>query len=100
MSKYSEIAQMLHGKPIQKPQTFSASVRLPIGLLASITAMASRANVSRNEMFTKLLDAAVDDTFELMAEIDPLAISEIQEVASSLVHDWADSVDVEEDEQE
>lgn len=94
MSKYVEIKSMLKGVPTPKPVTLAASVRIPVALLASITAMALRANVSRNEMFTKLLEAAVDDTYASFHESGDMdVLSEIQAHASEITSEWMDELD-------
>lgn len=86
MSNYAEIHALLTNKPIPKKQlTIGASVRLPPQLLAEVTTMANRANVSRNEMMSKLLAAAVQDAFDsLVASGDGDVLSEIQHEANGL----------------
>lgn len=99
MNKHAEIRSMLTGQPSPKPVTLSASVRIPVSLLATITAMANRANVSRNEMFSKLLAAAVDDTFVAFHESrDGDVIAEIQADADEIATAWLEQMTPEEHE--
>jgi len=86
MSNYDEIRALLTNQPIPKKQvTIGASVRLPVQLLAEVTAMANRANVSRNEMMSKLLATAVQASFERLVETgDTDVLSDIQQEADVL----------------
>lgn len=86
MSSYDEIRALLTNQPIPKKQvTIGASVRLPVQLLAEVTTMANRANVSRNEMMSKLLAAAVQESLEaLAASGDTDVLSEIQQESDAL----------------
>jgi hypothetical protein len=106
MSRYSEIRALLTNQPIPKKQvTIGASVRLPVQLLAEVTAMANRANVSRNEMMSKLLASAVQASFDLLVETgDTDVIAEVQHDADGLAAMYWENIEVEEhdehDEQE
>lgn len=106
MSNYDEIRALLTNQPLPKKQvTIGASVRLPVKLLAEVTTMANRANVSRNEMMSKLLAAAVQASFELLIETgDTDVLSEIQQEADGLAAMYWENIEVEdediEDEQE
>lgn len=99
MTNYQDIAAMLSGKPTVKTPTLAASVRIAVPLLATITVMANRANISRNEMFGKLLAASVNDTFEAMIEADPVVVADIQAEATDLAASWMDESFPEEEEE-
>lgn len=103
MSNYDEICALLTNQPLPKKQvTIGASVRLPVQLLAEVTTMANRANVSRNEMMSKLLAAAVQASFEALVESgDTDVLSDIQHEAGGLASMYWENIEVEEhDEQE
>jgi len=103
MSNYDEIRALLTNQPLPKKQvTIGASVRLPVQLLAEVTTMANRANVSRNEMMSKLLAAAVQASFEALVEAgDTDVLSDIQQEADGLAAMYWENIEVEEhDEQE
>lgn len=86
MSNYDEIRALLTNQPLPKKQvTIGASVRLPVQLLAEVTTMANRANVSRNEMMSRLLAAAAQAAFEALVETgDTDVLSEIQQESDAL----------------
>lgn len=84
---------MLVGKPAEKPLTIGASVRLPIPLMATITAMAERANVSRNQIFVQVLEAAVEEVTETLAKNYPEDLAKIQENAHAMAEAWFEQYD-------
>lgn len=102
MSRYSEIRAMLTNQPLPKKEvTIGASVRLPVHLLAEITAMANRANVSRNEMMSKLLGSAVQASFDLLAETgDSDVIADVQHEAEVLAAMYWESIEPEDHEEQ
>ena len=102
MSDYSEIRALLTNQPIPKKQvTIGASVRLPVQLLAEVTAMANRANVSRNEMMSKLLATAVQASFEALVEAgDTDVLSDIQQEADGLAAMYWESLKSEDHEEQ
>lgn len=102
MSNYDEIRALLTNKPIQKKQvTIGASVRLPVQLLAEVTAMANRANVSRNEMMSKLLAAAVAASFEALVKTgDTDVLSDIEQETDVLAAMYWEHIQPEDEEQE
>lgn len=102
MSSYDEIRALLTNQPIPKKQvTIGASVRLPVQLLAEVTAMANRANVSRNEMMSKLLAAAVQESFEaLAASGDTDVLSEIQQESDALAVMYWENLEPEDHEEQ
>lgn len=102
MSNYAEIRAMLTNQPIPKKQVIiGASVRLPVKLLAEVTTMANRANVSRNEMMSKLLAAAVQDSFEALIESgDTDVLSEIQHESQGLAAMYWESIEPEDHEEQ
>lgn len=102
MSNYDEIRALLTNQPIPKKQTtIGASVRLPVQLLAEVTTMANRANVSRNEMMSKLLAAAVQDAFDsLLEEGHGDVLMEIQQEAEGLAAMYWESIEPEDHEEQ
>lgn len=102
MSSYNEIYSLLTNQPTPKKQvTIGASVRLPVQLLAEVTTMANRANVSRNEMMSKLLAAAVQESFEALIEAgDTDVLSDIQHEAKGLAAMYWESLEHEDHEEQ
>lgn len=102
MSRYSEIRAMLTNQPLPKKEvTIGASVRLPVQLLAEVTTMANRANVSRNEMMSKLLAAAVNASFDALMEAgDGDVLMEIQEEAKGLAAMYWENIEAEDHEEQ
>ncbi len=102
MSNYDEIRALLTNQPIPKKQvTIGASVRLPVQLLAEVTAMANRANVSRNEMMSKLLATAVQASFERLVETgDTDVLSDIQQEADVLAAMYWENLEPEDHEEQ
>lgn len=102
MSNYDEIRALLTNQPIPKKQvTIGASVRLPVQLLAEVTTMANRANVSRNEMMSKLLAAAVQASFQALVDSgDTDVIADIQQEADGLAAMYWESLEPEDHEEQ
>ena len=102
MSNYDEIRALLTNQPIPKKQvTIGASVRLPVQLLAEVTTMANRANVSRNEMMSKLLAATVRASFQALVDSgDTDVIADIQQEADGLAAMYWESLEPEDHEEQ
>jgi hypothetical protein len=102
MSNYDEIRALLTNQPLPKKQvTIGASVRLPVQLLAEVTTMANRANVSRNEMMSKLLAAAVQAAFDsLLDDGHGDVLIEIREEAHELAAMYWENLEPEDHEEQ